>query len=71
MGTHGQSLSFLGLCEKNSGSEDDGMITVDGINAEGWVVGQLWSSSCRVGLLPDTTATSVMAIFMLEMDTHN
>ena len=46
-------------------------VTVDGVNAERWVVGQVRSGSCRIGLLPDAIAMSVMVALIPRIDTHN
>ena len=52
-------------------NEREAIITVDGVNAEGWVISQFRPDTRRVGLFPDATKTSIIVALSAMTCTHN
>ena len=59
------------IYQENGNGERDGVITIDGVNAERWVIGQVGSSSRGVGLLPNATGASAVVVPTPKTCTHN
>ena len=71
MGTRERSLLFLYSRQKSSSRIYNVVITVDRVNAEGWIICQIRSDTGRVGFLPDAATALVMVAHNMVMHTHN